>query len=170
MSKVAIAKINELSHAQWLKLRRRGIGGSDAAAVCGLNRWRGPLDVYLDKTNTDYDEQDNESMYWGRVMEPVLRAEFAKRTGLKVDEVPIMFSCQEYPFMLANIDGIVHEADGSTSLLEIKTANGFAAKDWDNGLPQEYYIQIQHYLFVCDLKKAYIAVLIGGNDFRYEAI
>ena len=170
MSKVAIAKINELSHAQWLKLRRRGIGGSDAAAVCGLNRWRGPLDVYLDKTSTDYDEQDNESMYWGRVMEPVLRTEFAKRTGLKVDEVPIMFSCQEYPFMLANIDGIVHEADGSTSLLEIKTANGFAAKDWDNGLPQEYYIQIQHYLFVCNLNKAYIAVLIGGNDFRYEAI
>lgn len=81
-----------------------------------------------------------------------------------------MFSCQEYPFMLADIDGIAYEKDGSVSLLEIKTANGYATKDWENGLPQEYYIQIQHYLAVCDLPKAYVVVLIGGNDFRYEAI
>lgn len=170
MSKKVIAKMESITHELWLKLRKKGIGGSDAAAVCGLNRWRGPLDVYLDKTSDTIANDDNEAMYWGRVMEPVLREEFGKRTGLKVDTVPFMFSCKEYPFMLANIDGIVHEADGSTSLLEIKTANGFAAKDWDNGLPQEYYIQIQHYLAVCDLPKAYVAVLIGGNQFRYEEV
>ena len=170
MSKTAIAKITDLSHEDWLKLRKRGIGGSDAAAVCGLNRWRGPLDVYLDKTSTQQEECDNDSMYWGRIMEPVLRKEFSKCIGLKVEEVPFMFCYKEYPFMLANIDGIVHEPDGSVSLLEIKTANGYAAKDWENGLPQEYYIQIQHYLAVCDLQKAYICVLIGGNDFRYEVI
>ncbi len=170
MSKTAIAKLTDLSHEEWLNLRKRGIGGSDAAAVCGLNRWRGPLDVYLDKTSTHQEEIDNDSMYWGRIMEPVLRKEFSKRIDLKVEEVPFMFCYKEYPFMLANIDGIVHEADGSVSLLEIKTANGYAAKDWENGLPQEYYIQIQHYLAVCDLQKAYICVLIGGNDFRYEVI
>lgn len=170
MSKVAIAKTNELTHKEWLILRKHGIGGSDAAAVCGMNRWRGPLDVYLDKTSTAVDEKDNEAMYWGRVMEPVLREEFAKRTGLTVSEVPFLFACKEYPFMFANIDGIVREKDDSVSLLEIKTANGFAAKEWENGLPQEYFIQIQHYLAVCDLKKAYVAVLIGGNNFRYEVI
>ena len=166
MSKVAIARTNNLSHAEWLKLRKCGIGGSDAAAVCGMNRWRGPLDVYLDKTTDSAATEDNESMYWGRVMEPVLRAEFSKRSGLQTDIVPYMFSCREYPFMIANIDGIVREQDGSTSLLEIKTANGFAASDWDNGLPPEYYIQVQHYLAVVDLKKAYVAVLIVGNRFK----
>ena len=170
MSKTAIARIESLTHEEWLKLRQKGIGGSDAAAVCGLNRWRGPLDIYLDKTSDTIADNDNEAMYWGRVMEPVLRDEFAKRSGLKVETVPFMFCCKEYPFMIANIDGIVHEADGSISLLEIKTANGFAAKDWENGLPQEYYIQIQHYLAVCDLTKAYVAVLIGGNQFRYEVV
>lgn len=170
MSKVVVAKLANMSRADWLKLRKRGIGGSDAAAVCGFNRWRGPLDVYRDKTTAVSPEVDNESMYWGRVMEPVLRNEFAKRSGLEVKEVPYMFSCQEYPFMLADIDGIAYEKDGSVSLLEIKTANGYTAKDWENGLPQEYYIQIQHYLAVCDLQKAYVVVLIGGNDFRYEAI
>ena len=170
MSKKAIAKMESITHEEWLKLRKKGIGGSDAAAVCGLNRWRGPLDVFLDKTSDTIATDDNEAMYWGRVMEPVLREEFAKRTGLKVETVPYMFSYKEYPFMLANIDGIVHEADGNVSLLEIKTANGFAAKDWEGGLPQEYYIQIQHYLAVCDLPKAYVAVLIGGNQFRYEEV
>lgn len=170
MSKTVIAKLSNLSRADWLKLRKRGIGGSDAAAVCGMNRWRGPLDVYLDKTNTAIEDKDNAAMYWGRVMEPVLREEFGKRSGLKVEAVPYMFACKEYPYMLADIDGIAHEADGSVSLLEIKTANGFAAAEWDNGLPPEYYVQIQHYLAVCELQKAYVIVLIGGNDFRVEEI
>lgn len=168
--KKAIAKINELSREDWLTLRKKGIGGSDAAAVCGLNRWRGPLDVFLDKTSESIDSTDNEAMYWGRIMEPVLREEFSRRTNLKVEAVPYMFQFKEHPFMLANIDGIVHENDGTVSLIEIKTANGFATKDWEDGLPQEYYIQIQHYMAVCDLAKAYVAVLIGGNNFRYEAI
>ena len=168
--KKAIAKINELSREEWLTLRKKGIGGSDAAAVCSLNRWRGPLDVFLDKTSESIDSTDTEAMYWGRVMEPVLREEFSRRTNLKVEAVPYMFQFKEHPFMLANIDGIVHENDGTVSLIEIKTANGFATKDWEDGLPQEYYIQIQHYMAVCDLAKAYVAVLIGGNNFRYESI
>ena len=173
MSKKAIAKMESITHEEWLKLRKNGIGGSDAAAVCGLRITIGTpqeMDVFLDKTSDTIATNDNEAMYWGRIMEPVLRKEFAKRTGLNVEIVPYMFSCKEYPFMLANIDGIVHEADGSISLLEIKTANGFAAKDWEGGLPQEYYVQIQHYLAVCDLPKAYVAVLIGGNQFRYEEV
>lgn len=168
--KKAIAKTNDLSRKEWLRLRKKGIGGSDAAAVCGMNRWRGPLDVFLDKTSDAIADNDNEAMYWGRVMEPVLRDEFSKRTNLKVESVPFMFQFKEHPFMLADIDGIVHEKDGTVSLLEIKTANGFAAKDWEDGLPPEYYIQTQHYIAVCDLPKAYVAVLIGGNNFRYEEI
>lgn len=168
--KTVLAKTKELTREEWLKLRKQGVGGSDAAAVCGLNRWRGPLDVYTDKTSDSIEDRDSEPMYWGRIMEPILRNEFSKRTGLKAEEMPYMFACKEYPFMLADIDGIVREADGSIALLEIKTANGFAAKDWENGLPQEYYIQIQHYLSVTGLPKAYVAVLIGGNDFRYEEI
>lgn len=170
MSKVALAKINDISHTEWLKMRKHGIGGSDAAAVCGLSRWRGPLDVYRDKTSDKIEEKETPAIHWGNVMEPVLRAEFAKRSGLVVEEVPFLFNCHEFPFMIANVDGIAREKDGSVSLIEIKTANSFAVKDWDNGLPQEYYIQVQHYMSVLDLAKSYIVVLIGGNDFRIEEI
>lgn len=171
MSKSAIAKITDLSRKEWLALRKHGIGGSDAAAVCQMSRWAGPLDVYMDKTSKDVSEfLGNEAMYWGIKMEPILRDEFAIRCGLLVEEVPYMFRRKEYPFQLADIDGIVHEKDGSVSLLEIKTAGGYAERDWENGLPPEYYIQIQHYLAVVDLPKAYVAVLIGGNKFQVEEV
>lgn len=170
MSKIAIARINEISREEWLQLRKNGIGGSDAAVACGLSRWKSRLMLYLEKTSADVEDIDNEAMYWGRTMEPILRQEFAKRTGFTVQEVPFMFACKEYPWMLANIDGLVTEPDGSKALLEIKTASGFKAKEWEDGLPSEYYLQVQHYLCVTDLPKAYVAVLIGGNQFRWEPV
>lgn len=109
-------------------------------------------------------------MYWGTVMEPVLRSEFSKRTGLKVDSVPFMFSCQEYPFMMANIDGIVHEADGSTALLELKTADGFADKDWQDGLPMNTICRFSIIWLSLTCRRPMFAVLIGGNHFQYESI
>ena len=170
MSKIAIARINEISREEWLQLRKSGIGGSDAACACGLSRFKSRLMLYLEKTSAVVEDIDNESMYFGRIFEPILRQEFAKRTGFTVQEVPFMFSCKEYPWMLANIDGLVTEPDGSKALLEIKTASSFKAKEWEDGLPQEYYLQVQHYLAVCDLPKAYVAVLIGGNQFRWEPV
>ena len=167
MSKTAIARTNEINREEWLQLRKNGIGGSDAAVACGLSRWKSRLMLYLEKTSADVEDIDNESMYWGRTMEPILRQEFSKRTGFTVQEVPFMFACKEYPWMLANIDDLVTEPDGSKALLEIKTASSFKAKEWEDGLPQEYYLQVQHYLAVCDLPKAYVVVLIGGNAFRY---
>ena len=74
MSKSAIAKITDLSRKEWLALRKHGIGGSDAAAVCGMSRWAGPLDVYLDKTSKDVTELlGNEARYLGIKREPLLR-------------------------------------------------------------------------------------------------
>ena len=72
--------------------------------------------------------------------------------------------------MQANIDGCVEEKDGTVALLEIKTANQYAQSDWEDGLPAAYYIQIQHYLEVCGLHKAYIAVLIGGNKYQQMSV
>ena len=101
---------------------------------------------------------------------PLIRSTFAEKTGFDVVECPFIFSFKEYPHMLANIDGIVTENNKSKALLEIKTVGEYAASDWDDGLPLEYYLQIQHYLAVTDLQKAYCAVLIGGNKFSHQVI
>ena len=168
--KKVLAKTENMSREDWLALRLRGIGGSDCAPAIGMSRYKSPLSLWLEKTEQVAPKEAGEAAYWGTIMEPVLREEFAKRTGLAVKEVPYMFYREETPWMLANIDGITYEKDGSVSLLEIKTANGFAAKDWEDGLPQEYFLQVQHYLCVLDLQKAYVACLLGGNHFIVEEV
>lgn len=171
MCKIVIAKTNEISHEDWLALRQKGIGGSDSAAVCGFNRYCSPLEVWLRKTGRKDAEPDNDAMYFGRMLEPLIREEFSKRTGLKVQTCPFMFSFKESPYMIANIDGVVTEKDGTKSLLEIKTTNSFTtAKDFEDGLPVEWYFQVQHYMAVTDLNKGYVAVLIGGNQFKYQVV
>lgn len=109
-------------------------------------------------------------MEWGRRLEPLIRSTFAEKSGLTVVECPVMFAFKEYPYMIANVDGIVTEKNGSKSLLEIKTVGEYASFVWEEGLPLEYYLQIQHYLAVTDLKKAYCAVLIGGNKFSHQVV
>lgn len=171
MAKTIIAKnVDTMNRKEWLALRRKGIGGSESAAACGLSRWMSPLQLFIEKTSGRKMEEDNEKMEWGRRLEPLIRQTFAEKTGLKVEECTFMFAFKEYPFMIANIDGIVSEDDGTKAVLEIKCAGEFAASDWIDGLPLEYYLQIQHYLAVTDLHKAYCAVLIGGNKFSYQVV
>lgn len=172
MSKpLIVAKTTEISHDAWLAARRKGVGGSDAAAVCGLSRYSSPLDVWLQKTGRKPATSDNEAMAWGRLLEPVVRAEFARRTGLVVKECSYLMAHKDYPFMLANVDGIVVEKDGTKAVLEIKTTNSFTtAKDTEDGLPVEWFCQVQHYLAVTGLPKAYVVVLIGGNKMQWQVV
>ena len=172
MSKpIIVAKTTTISYDQWLAARRKGVGGSDSAAVCGLSRYTSPLDVWLLKTGRKPATSDNESMHWGRLLEPVVREEFARRTGLTVKECPFLLASNKNPFMIANVDGIVTEKDGTKCVLEIKTTNSFTtAKDTEDGLPAEWYCQIQHYLAVTELPKAYVIVLIGGNQLKWQIV
>lgn len=170
MSKKVIAKLENLTHQEWLELRRTGIGGSDCAAALGMSKWQSQLGLWLDKMGQGKPVEESEAMYWGKVMEPVLLAEFSKRTGKDAQPCPLMFQSVEYPFMLADLDGIVKEEDGSTSIVEIKTANSFAVNDWSDGVPVQYYLQVQHYMATVDLTKTYLCVLLGGNEFQIHEI
>ena len=174
MSKpIIVAKTTEITHDVWLAARRKGIGGSDAAAVCGMSRYSSPLDVWLQKTGRKPATPDNEAMAWGRLLEPVVRQEFARRTGLTVKECPYILQSREHvnSFMISNVDGIVVEKDGTKCVLEIKTTNSFTAiKDVEDGLPVEWFCQVQHYMAVTGLPKAYVVMLIGGNKLQSQVI
>lgn len=161
---------DRLSENEWLALRKQGIGGSDAAAICGLNRWRSPMQVWLEKTGQIDSEEPGEAAYWGKVMEPIIRDEFGLRSGLKVVQVKSMLQHRRFPFMLANLDGVVMDPSKGQGVFEAKTAGLYAASEWEKGLPDEYAIQVQHYLAVTGLSYAYVAVLIGGNKFKWQYI
>lgn len=156
-----------LSREDWLKYRKRGIGGSDVAAILGISKWKSAVGLWLDKTNQSSEpEEENEAMQWGNIMEPVIRNHFAEVMGKPVAEVKAMLRHPEYPFMLADVDGVTVDDEGNPAILEIKTASEYKRGEWEDDIPPYYQTQVQHYLCVTGVKKAYVAVLIGGNSFK----
>lgn len=167
MAHKEIAKVNEMTHEQWLSLRQIGIGGSDAGAILGVNKWKSPFQVYMDKIEPYYEEQ-SEAAYWGTELEDLVAKEFEKRTGKKVRRNNRVLQSVENPFMIANLD---REVVGENAILECKTANAYLAKEWEGDeIPASYIVQVQHYMSVRGSEKAYIAVLIGGQRFLWKEI
>lgn len=166
-----LVQTDNLSKEEWLSYRRQGIGGSDVSCLIGINKWKSELELWLDKTNSEESEpvEENEAMQWGTIMEPIIRNHFSKVTGKEVVELKAMLQHPEYPFMLADVDGITIDDNGAAAILEIKTASEYKRNEWETGVPAYYLTQVQHYLCVTGLEKAYVAVLIGGNSFKiYE--
>jgi putative phage-type endonuclease len=152
----------------WLLWRKRGIGGSDAAAVCGVSKWRGPLTVYMEKKGLLERSDPGEAAYWGTTLEDVVAKEFTKRTGLRVRKRNAMFRHPRYPWMLADVD---REMVGANVGLECKTTSAYQSEQWkDDELPDEYYLQIQHYIEVMGWEACWVAVLIGGQRFLFKKV
>lgn len=157
-----------MSREAWLKLRRTGIGGSDAGAICGLNPYSSPMKVYQEKTTEEVPETDNESMRQGRDLEDYVARRFMEATGLKVRRSYQMYRSEEHPFMLANVDRLIV---GQEAGLECKTASAYNADKWKNGqIPPHYLVQCLHYMAVTGKRTWYIAVVILGKDFQYHKI
>jgi len=155
-----------LTVEEWLAERRRGICGSDASIILGINPYTSVLQLWEDKTGRiPVEEKGNEYTYFGHVMEPVIKQEFMKRTGLKVRVRNYILQSDEYPWMLADVDGIVKEEDGTFALFEAKTASEYKKDVWKESVPEEYYAQVQHYLCVTGFQKAYICAVVGGNTY-----
>lgn len=162
-----LVETENLSREEWLRYRKRGIGGSDVAAILGISKWNSAISLWLDKTNQANEPvEENEAMQWGTIMEPIIRNHFAEVTGKTVVEVKAMLQHPEYPFMLADVDGLTTDDEGNPAILEIKTASEYKRSEWENDIPSYYQTQVQHYLCVTGVQKAYVAVLIGGNSFK----
>jgi putative phage-type endonuclease len=144
--------------------RKGGIGGSDAAGVCGVSKWKTPLKVYLDKTSEFVEQEENPLFERGHVLEPLVRGQFSLMTGKEVKIPKNMIKADKNPFMLANMDGYLPE---EKTIVEIKTANYFTKGDWGepftDQIPNDYLIQVQHYLTVCKMLKVYVVVLFGDE-------
>lgn len=160
-----------LAQEEWLALRKQGIGGSDASAVAGVNRYKTPLTVWAEKTGLYEPERAGEPAYWGNQLEDVVAREFTIRTGLRVKRSHKMYKHPKYPYMLGNVDRLIIDKDRGKGILECKTASAFKASEWQEGrVPDEYAIQLQHYLAVLHMDYGYFAVLIGGNQFKHQLV
>ena len=157
-----------LDKENWLRYRKRGIGGSDAGAVCGLNPYRTAIQVYYDKTSEEIGEIDNEAMRQGRELEEYVARRFSEAAGKKVRRANAMFYDEKNPFMLADVDRMIV---GENAGLECKTASPYLAEHWKDGqIPAHYQLQCHHYMAVTGADCWYIAVLIYGREFKYHRI
>lgn len=170
MSAKVVTSTENLPYEEWLEFRKTGIGGSDASVVCGINKYKTPIELWMEKLNNLPPQEAGESAYWGTQLESIVREEFTKRTGIEVSLVKQLLQSEEHPFMLANLDGVCNDPLYGDCIFEAKTASAFKANEWEDSIPDEYMLQIQHYMAVTGYKAAYIAVLIGGNTFRWRLV
>lgn len=153
----------EDSSADWHEIRSQGVGGSDVAAICGVSKWSSAYALWAKKTGRISDDSgESEAMLWGKLLEPVIGAEFVRRhPELDVDLKPGSWASVERPWQIVNPDGIYRKADGSFGVLEIKTAA--YEDDWQLGVPKYYRTQVQWYLQAFGFSEARVMVLFRGN-------
>lgn len=163
-------KTNNLTREEWLQYRTEGIGGSDVSIIAGINPFKSVHQLWLEKTGQVKPEQtDSEYAHFGTILEPVVRKEFTERTGIKVRVKNMLLQSVEYPFMLADLDGVINE-DGELAIFEAKTASAYKQEVWEEGIPAPYILQVQHYMAVTGAKRTYVAALVGGNHFIHHVI
>lgn len=165
-----LVETEKLTRPEWLEYRRRGIGGSDAAAVLGISPFRTARDLYYDKAGivTADDRENWVALEYGTLLEPLVARIFAEKTGLKIYQRKCLFQHPLHPWMLADLDYLVELPDGSTAILEIKTTN-YNAKDkwWRDGeetVPAYYESQGRHYMAVMNLDRVYYCCLYGNSE------
>ena len=158
----------DMSREEWLRYRRKGIGGSDAAAIIGKSRWKSAFSVYLDKLGME-DDQTSPVMEMGNLLEGYVAELFTRESGKKVARRNRTYTSKSHPCMMANIDRYVV---GEQAGLECKTTTRYNSSDWDAGeVPPEYYWQCMHYMAVLGYDHWYLAVLMrDSGDFRWYRI
>lgn len=149
-----IKRIQYDSFDEWLK-NRNGIGGSDASSVLGLNPYKSNVDLWMEKTKkiVPVDISDKPYVKYGHDAEPLLRELFS----LDFPEYTVeyyennMIINESFPWMHASLDGELIDQNGRRGILEIKTTNilqSMQKEKWKDQIPDNYYIQVLHYLIV----------------------
>ncbi len=98
---VRLVSTKDMSREEWLAVRNQGIGSSDSAAVVGLSPYKSPLELWMEKTGRKApdDLSDNEAVFWGSTLEPVIAQVYGEKTGAKASTLT-----ETDPFLLTGMD------------------------------------------------------------------
>lgn len=146
--------------------RRQYIGGSDIGAIMGRNKYRSPVQVYYEKIGEVEPFQGNAATHWGKILEAVVAAEYARREGVKVARDRKLYAHPKFPYMRGHVDRRVLGFEGGKGL-EVKTAGKwFKPADWEDEPPADYQLQCQWYMGLTTWELWDLAGLLAGQDFR----
>jgi predicted phage-related endonuclease len=139
------------------------INATDAGTIMNANRYQSAYELWLIKTGRQNkpDLALKESVQWGIRLESVILDQVLAEKGLppaKPESQQVWLEVNAgFP-----MTGYVDYFDGKL-LVEIKTANAYALKEWQECVPCNYYWQVMHYLILTKMDKALIACLVGGQ-------
>lgn len=166
------------SEEEWLEERKKGIGGSDAAAVLGISKYTSPLKVYKVKLGEiKEDLSDNIYVKKGKDLEALIRnvyvVPYFQKLGYTVRHPEHMFVSAKTPWLRSNCDGLAipNDLEGKTYtdniVVEIKWVSEWGEFNWYGedycGIPAEYYAQVQHYMVTTGAKKAVVCALFDKS-------
>ncbi|MED3865229.1 lambda-exonuclease family protein [Priestia megaterium] len=168
---IKIVNVSNITDEEWLQYRQTGIGGSDAAAIAGVAnpKYSSKFKTFQSKTNPIVEiEPPGEYAEMGHLLEPIIRQRFKdKNPHLKVYQSHFMWRSSKYPFMLANVDGLIKDPKKGWGVLECKNMSEHRLKEFGTEeIPIEFIIQGSHYMEVLNLDFCIYAVFIGGNKYR----
>lgn len=156
---------------EWLALRKKSIGGSDAAALLGLSPFASKYSVWAEKRGIlpeDPELEESEAVRQGRELEDYVAKRWQEATGKKCHRVNAMLYNPDLPFAHANVDRMVVGEDAG---LECKTTTRLNLRKFEQGeFPAHYYVQCVHYMLVTGASRWYLAVLVLGKGFYVYTI
>lgn len=145
-------------HEAWLEHRREGLGGSDMATILGLNKYKTPYELWLEKTGREQPVgiSDKWAIVKGNALEKELRNRFrALHPEWECyDGTDKSLVSRNHPFLIASLDGVLYDETRGYGVLEIKTTSAHRGKtDWHDmdgnlKIPDYYMAQVTHYLAV----------------------
>ena len=169
----AVAAYAEIDRDEWLRIRREGIGGSDAAAIVGYSKYQSQLGLWMLKTGRMEQEDVGEAAEVGTLLEPFMRGTvlpaYLGGKGIRFDTIidpEYSYQNTVYPWLRVNLDGFV-VVDGELVGLEIKTGGSYQLKDWGgmdgDDVPDAYWAQCQHAMAATGLDRFLVFGLIGNR-------
>lgn len=152
-----------------------GIGGSDAPVVCGLARWKTPLQLWVEKTRAmegifDEEDDDNPLLLWGTLMEPQILKQYGKDTKRIITRHKDLIRHPDISWLIAHLDGKQTDKERGEGVVEAKNVSRYVSERWLDAPPLEVQCQAQHYMATTDLPYATAVGLVGGHQLVWQDI
>ncbi len=164
-------KTTEMTREEWVAQRRSYLGASETAAILGFDKYRTPLDVYLEKRGESESEPAGQRAEAGLRAEQMIADWIGDLYNLKIQRDNKIRIHSTLNFWRCNLDRVIVGQPNGTAVLELKTTSMENLKSW-NPMAQElnptfvhHWVQVQSQLAVTGYKWAAIGVM-PADSFR----
>lgn len=127
---VDVPNIGSLPNEEYALIRRKGLGGSDASVVLGVNPFKTRLELIKEKASDTLSEEEKAigslvAVRKGLDLEPLIIEKHKKYFGYEVYKPVDMYRHKLYPYLALNYDGVAGQPEHYFPVeIKVATAKG----------------------------------------------